>query len=521
MAKNVTPRADDYPQWYLDVIKAGDLADHSPVRGCMVIKPHGYGIWERIRDDLDARFKATGHVNAYFPLFIPQSFLAKEAAHIEGFAMECAVVTHSGLEPDGEGGIRPKGQLEEPLIVRPTSETVIGHTYAQWVQSYRDLPLLINQWANVVRWEMRTRLFLRTMEFLWQEGHTAHETAEEADAETRRMLQVYADFAEQSLAIPVLRGEKTATERFAGADRTFCIEAMMQDGKALQAGTSHDLGQNFSKAFDITFQTRTQTTDHAYTTSWGVSTRLIGGVIMTHSDDEGLVLPPAIAPVAAAIVPIYRKNGEREKVLAYAREILVRLCGEEAVQMAETGLGSGELLQVPLPGDGRRVVLDMRDALRPPEKFFHWEQRGTPVRMEVGPRDLESGKAMLVRRPTREKGPEDASGLDRAWLLAELERQQAELLERARAFRVANTHAVDSYDDLKARVDDGGFFLMHWDGTDETEAKISKETKATIRCIPWDDELETANGPVSTREAGTDPVSGAPSKGRVVFAKAY
>lgn len=521
MAQNIKARAEDYPQWYLDVIKAGDLADYSPVRGCMVIKPHGYAVWELLRDQLDARFKATGHVNAYFPLFIPKSFLAKEAKHVEGFAMECAVVTHSGLENDGDGDLRPKGQLEEPLIVRPTSETVIGHMYSQWIQSWRDLPLLINQWANVVRWEMRTRLFLRTMEFLWQEGHTAHETAEEGEEETRRMLEVYAEFAENVLALPVVKGEKSESERFAGADRTYCIEALMQDGKALQAGTSHNLGQNFSKAFDITFQTREQQREHVWTTSWGVSTRLIGGVIMTHSDDEGLILPPRIAPVVAAIVPIFRKDADKEAVLAYARRLLVQLAGEEAVVTVENSLASKEILAVPLPGDGRRVVLDLRDGMRPPDKFFHWEQRGTPVRIEVGPRDLQNEKAMVVRRPTREKGPEDAATLTRAWLDETLEGQQALLLERAREFRNQNTRSVDTYDELKAALDDGGFFLMHWDGTTETEDRLQAETKATIRCIPWADTIETANGPVNVREAGTDPISGAPSAGRVMVARAY
>ena len=521
MAKNITPRDQDYPQWYLDVIKAGELADHSPVRGCMVIKPHGFGVWELIRDDLDRRFKATGHVNAYFPLFIPKSFLAKEAAHVEGFAMECAVVTHSGLEQDGEGGLKPKGELEEPLIVRPTSETVIGHMYANWVQSWRDLPILINQWANVVRWEMRTRLFLRTMEFLWQEGHTAHESAEECEEETRRMLDVYAACAEDVLAMPVLKGEKTERERFAGADRTYCIEAMMQDGRALQAGTSHNLGQNFAKAFDINFQTRDQKQEHAWTTSWGVSTRLIVGVIMTHSDDDGLVLPPKIAPVTCAIVPIYRKDADKEQVLAYARRLLIQICGEEAVNTAESGIGQKEVLQVVLPDGSRRVVLDLRDGLRPPDKFFHWEQKGTPFRIEVGPRDLEGKKAMVVSRHPREKNVMEASALTSAWLHEGLVTMQQALLDRARTFRIEHTHAVDSYDDLKAGLEKGGFFLMHWDGTTATEERIQQETKATIRCIPFDDELQTAAGPVSTREQGTDPVSGAPSKGRVVFARAY
>ncbi len=517
MATNITTRAKDYAQWYLDVIAAGDLADHSPVRGCRVIKPHGFGIWELIRDQLDARFKATGHVNAYFPLFIPMSFLAKEAKHVEGFAMECAVVTHSGLESDGAGGLKPRGEIEEPLIVRPTSETIIGHTYAQWVQSWRDLPLLINQWANVVRGEMRTRLVLRTMEFLWQEGHTAHETPAEAEEETLRMLDVYSEFAENVLAIPVLKGEKSAAERFAGADRTYCIEAMMQDGKALQAGTSHNLGQNFSKAFDIKFQTRDQKTEHVFTTSWGVSTRLIGGVIMTHSDDEGLVLPPAIAPVSVAIVPIYRKDEEREAVLGYARQLQQQLAGEGA----GAKLVRGEIETVVQPGTGRRIVLDLRDGLRPPEKFFHWEQRGVPVRIEVGPRDLANGKAVVVTRVDRAKNIVDAAGLTAAWLDATLRSAQQALFDRALAMRTARTFVVNDYADFKARLEGGGFFLMHWDGTAATEARIKEETKATIRCIPAAESLATADGMVALREAGTDPVSGAPSAGRVVFARAY
>lgn len=521
MAKNIASRDSNYPQWYLDVIKAADLADHSPVRGCMVIKPHGYGIWERIQRELDERFKATGHVNAYFPLFIPKSFLAKEAAHVEGFAMECAVVTHSGLENDGAGGLRPKGALEEPLIVRPTSETVIGHMYANWIQSWRDLPVLINQWANVVRWEMRTRLFLRTMEFLWQEGHTAHETPEEAESETRRMLDVYAEFAESVLAMPVIRGEKSEKERFAGADRTYCIEAMMQDGKALQAGTSHNLGQNFSRAFDIKFQTRDQKVEYVWTTSWGVSTRLIGGVIMTHSDDEGLVLPPAVAPVSLVVVPIYRKDAERDAVLAYAKEILVRLCGVAAVIKAEEAPGNKELLQVVRADGQTRVVLDNRDGLRPPDKFFGWEQKGVPLRIEVGPRDMENRNAMAVFRPDRRKEVLPADGLTDTWLAAALHRMQEDLLARALAARRARTFAVDSYGEFRDRLEGGGLFLMHWDGTSETEARIQEETKATIRCIPFADTLGGADGDIDTRAPGTDPVSGKPSRGRVIFARSY
>jgi prolyl-tRNA synthetase len=525
MAKNVTPREKDYSEWYLDVIRAAELADYSPVRGCMVIKPQGYAIWERLQAELDRRFKETGHVNAYFPLFIPMSFLSKEAAHVEGFAMECAVVTHSGLEQDASGeGLKPKGALEEPLIVRPTSETVIGHMWSQWIQSYRDLPVLLNQWANVVRWEMRTRLFLRTMEFLWQEGHTAHETKEEAEVETRRMLDVYTEVAESVLAIPVIRGEKSESERFAGAERTFCIEALMQDGKALQAGTSHFLGQNFARAFDVTFQTREGQLEYVWTTSWGVSTRLIGAVIMAHSDDEGLILPPRLAPVVAAIVPIYRKDAEKDAVLAYARELLEQLCGADAVRRAEETLGSQEMLAVPLPGSGgnQRVVLDLRDGMRPPDKFFHWEQRGTPVRLEVGPRDLQKRGAMVVTRMDRSKEVASADALTTEWLREQMESQQQALLQRARDFLVASTVSVDSYEAFKARIDgEGGMVLMHWDGTAETEAKVKAETKATIRCVPLDDELPTRDGPVSTREAGTDPVSGQPSRGRVVFAKAY
>ncbi len=524
MAQNIKTRAADYAQWYLDVINAAGLADYSPVRGCMVIKPHGYAMWEQLQKELDHRFKATGHVNAYFPVFIPMSFLAKEAKHVEGFAMECAVVTHAGLEPDGEGGLRPKGKLEEPLIVRPTSETIIGHMYAQWVQSWRDLPILINQWANIVRWEMRTRLFLRTMEFLWQEGHTAHETWEEAEAETRRMLDVYSDVAQNVLAIPVIRGRKTPSERFAGADDTYCIEAMMQDGKALQAGTSHNLGQNFAKAFDIKFQTRDQQVAHVYTTSWGVTTRLIGAVIMTHSDDEGLVCPPAMAPVLLAIVPIYRKPEERDAVIAYARRLLAQIAGEEAVARAEAERGNQEILNVNLGGArvGQRVVLDLRDGLRPPDKFFWWEQRGVPIRFEAGPKDLAQESVMTVLRHTREKAPIKAVDISHTWFEATLARIQQALFDRAVAYRKDHTWICDSYAEFKDKIESQpGFYLMHWDGTAETEARIKEETKATIRCIPLADTLDTAGGEVNLRTPGTDPMSGKPSNGRVIFARAY
>jgi prolyl-tRNA synthetase len=520
MAQNVTTRAKDYAQWYLDVINAAGLADYAPVRGCMVIKPHGYAVWERIQQELDWRFKATGHVNAYFPLFIPLSFLAKEAKHIEGFAPEVAVVTHSGLEQDPDGGLRPRGKLEEPLVVRPTSETIIGHSYAQWIQSWRDLPVLVNQWANIVRWEMRTRLFLRTMEFLWQEGHTAHETAEEAEAETRRMLDVYAEVAEQVLALPVIKGRKTAVERFAGADETYCIEAMMQDGKALQAGTSHNLGQNFAKSFDIKFQTRDQQVAHVHTTSWGVSTRLVGAVIMAHSDDEGLILPPAVAPVVAAVVPIYRTPEEREATTAYARRILAQLCGGEG----RAGAAESELVYAPF-GDrhaGHRVVLDLRDGLRPPEKFFWWEQRGVPVRFEAGPKDLAAQTVMSVRRHDRSKAPVKAGDLGAPWLADALKQVQKALFDRAEAMRAAKTRACDDYAAFKKLIEDEpGFYLMHWDGTPETEARIKEETKATIRCIPFAGSIATAAGPVRIAEAGRDPCSGRPSTGRVVFARAY
>jgi prolyl-tRNA synthetase len=518
MAQNVTARSKDYNQWYLDVINAAGLADYSPVRGCMVIKPHGYAIWERIQQELDWRFKATGHVNAYFPLFIPLSFLAKEAKHVEGFAMECAVVTHSGLEKDPEGGgLRPKGKLEEPLVVRPTSETIIGHSYAQWIQSWRDLPVLINQWANIVRWEMRTRLFLRTMEFLWQEGHTAHETAEEAQAETLKMLDVYSEVAEKIMGIPVHKGRKTPAERFAGADETYCIEGLMQDGKALQCGTSHNLGQNFAKAFDIKFQTRDQQVAHVWTTSWGMTTRMIGAVIMVHSDDEGLVLPPKIAPIVAAIVPIYKTPEEREATTGFARRVLSQLAGGE-------GSAEGEIVYAAFGGErtGQRIALDLRDGLRPPEKFFWWEQRGVPIRFEIGPKDLANQSVMSVRRPDRAKAPVKAGDLGRHWLDEVLGTVQQTLFERAEKLRASKTFVCDDYGEFKKRIEsDPGFYLMHWDGTPETEALIKEETKATIRCIPAAESITTAAGPVKTREAGRDPCSGKPSSGRVIFARAY
>lgn len=494
MAETITPRATDYAQWYQDVVRAAKLAETSPVRGSMVLPPNGYELWENMQRALDGYFKATGHRNAYFPLFIPQSFLAREAEHVEGFAKECAVVTHYRLKE--EGGtlvVDPEARLEEPLVVRPTSETIIWDTYSRWIQSWRDLPVLINQWANVVRWEMRTRLFLRTAEFLWQEGHTAHATEAEAVAETRQMLDVYATFAEDWMAMPVIKGVKTPAERFPGAVDTYCIEALMQDGKALQAGTSHFLGQNFARAFECTFQNEQNEQEYVWATSWGVSTRLIGALIMTHGDDQGVVLPPKLAPTQVAIVPITRKNGDNEAVLDAAR------------QMRDA-----------LLADGVRVVLDERDQYRPGWKFAQYEVEGVPVRLAVGPRDVENGTAELARRDTGEKEAvsqrEIAAAVRRA-----LHAVHDGLYERALAFRHDHTHAVDSYDEFKARIEDGGLFLMHWDGTAETEARVKEETKATIRCVPFPDQFPG----VDTEAAGTDPVSGRPAERRVVYARAY
>ena len=498
MAKNITPREKDYPQWYLDVIQAAGLADYAPVRGCMVIKPHGYALWEGIQRVLDGMFKETGHVNAYFPLFIPQSFLAKEAQHVEGFAMECAVVTHSGLEKGEGGGLVPKGKLEEPLIVRPTSETVIGAMYAKWVQSWRDLPILINQWANVVRWEMRTRLFLRTMEFLWQEGHTAHETEAEAHQETLRILEIYRTFSEEWLAIPVITGLKSESEKFAGAERTYTIEGMMQDRKALQMGTSHDLGQNFAKAFEIRFQGRDKSLQYAWTTSWGVSTRLIGALIMAHSDDEGLVLPPRMAPIQLALVPIWKGDGEKAQVLEAA---------EKAAAAARTVLGE------------RKVALDDREELKPGPKFFEWEQKGVPFRLEIGPRDVADGAGVLVSRLDRSKEKVPFHRIGEV-LPVKLQAFQEALLERARTFRDAHTHQVDDYQELKERIrEEGGFYLVHWDGTAETEARFKEEMKATIRCIPG----TVRNGEFQRThtEPGKCILTGRPSPGRVILAQAY
>ena len=494
MAETITTRATDYAQWYQDVIRAARLAETSPVRGSMVLPPNGYELWENMQRALDAMFKATGHRNAYFPLFIPQSFLAREAEHVEGFAKECAVVTHYRLKE--EGGtlvVDPDAKLDEPLVVRPTSETIIWDTYSRWIQSWRDLPLKLNQWANVVRWEMRTRLFLRTAEFLWQEGHTAHATEQEAVEETRQMLDVYATFAEEWMAMPVIKGVKTPAERFPGAVDTYCIEALMQDGKALQAGTSHFLGQNFARAFECTFQNEANEQEYVWATSWGVSTRLIGALIMTHGDDQGVVLPPKLAPTQVAIVPITRKNGDNEAVLDAARA-----------------------MRQSLEAAGVRVVLDDRDQYRPGWKFAQYEAEGVPVRLAVGPRDVENGTAELARRDTGEKQPVPQRGIADA-VRAALHEVQQGLYDRAAALRRDHTHVVDDYSEFKARVEDGGFFLMHWDGSAETEARVKEETKATIRCVPFPDQFPG----VDTEEAGTDPVSGRPSARRVVYARAY
>ena len=479
MAKNITPRKENYSQWYLDVIAAGKLADYAPVKGCMVIRPSGFAIWETIQARLDRMFKETGHVNAYFPLLIPKHFMEKEAEHVEGFSPECAVVTHGGGK-----------ELEEPLMIRPTSETVIGHMYSQWIQSYRDLPVLINQWCNVFRWEMRTRLFLRTSEFLWQEGHTAHETQEEAQEETMRMLEIYRRFQEEDLAIPVIPGLKTESEKFPGAIATYCIEAMMQDGKALQAGTSHNLGQNFAKAFDITFLDRNNEQSHAWTTSWGVTTRMIGALIMTHGDDDGLILPPRIAPVQVVIIPIFTNDQEKSETKAFAEAISERLRSRL---------------------DSLKVVIDQRDDLRPAEKFFHWLQQGIPVRIEVGPRDVAKQSGMVARRDMREKNPVQLEEIT-PHVCELLEKIQENLYQRALEFRKQNTRRANNYDEFREILkEEGGFVMAHWNGTSEVEAQIKTDTKATIRCIPLDPDPSP----------GKCMVTGEASEREVVFAVAY
>jgi prolyl-tRNA synthetase len=519
MAKNIKTRADDYNQWYLDVIKAAQLADYSPVKGCMVIRPEGYAMWEAIQRDLDRRFKETGHVNAYFPLLIPQSFLAKEAQHVEGFALECAVVTHSKLQkdPSGSGKLVPAGELEEPLVIRPTSETIIGHMYHEWLQSYRDLPILINQWCNVMRWEMRTRLFLRTAEFLWQEGHTAHETEQEAKDETMRMLEVYAAFAEEFLAIPVVKGAKTDAEKFPGAVTTYCIEALMQDGKALQAGTSHFLGQNFAKAFDIKFLGRDQKLAHCWTTSWGLSTRMIGATIMAHSDDEGLVLPPKVAPFVVAIVPIFKSPEEQAKVAAFIDKLLIQLVGE-----TELAAGKARQTDPAMPryffdkagGGHQAIIVDWRDN-RPGDKQFHWEQRGIPFRIEVGPRDVDAGAMVVKKRLDRSKETVQLATVTADWLRTALDKVQQEMLARARAFRDASIHTAATYDELKKIVTEkGGFVRCHFNPSREIEARIKEECKATVLCIPFE-----YNGAKAT--PGKDIYTGEETTTQVVFAQAY
>ena len=489
--KELTSKDANYAQWYQDlVIKAG-LAENSAVRGCMVIKPYGYAIWERMQRILDDKFKETGHENAYFPLLIPKSFLSREADHVEGFAKECAVVTHYRLKnaPDGSGVVvDPAARLEEELIIRPTSETIIWNTYKNWIQSYRDLPILVNQWANVMRWEMRTRLFLRTAEFLWQEGHTAHATREEAEEEAIKMQGVYADFAENYMAVPVIRGVKTASERFAGAVETYTIEAMMQDGKALQAGTSHFLGQNFGRAFDVTFIDRNGKTDYAWASSWGVSTRLVGALIMAHSDNNGLVLPPHLAPVQVVIIPIYRSAEQ----LAAISEKVDRI----AARLRELGV---------------RVKFDSDDTKKPGWKFAEYELKGVPVRLAMGGRDLENDTVEIMRRDTLEKETRPCAGLEE-YVRDLLEEIQSGIFRKALDHRARRTVRVDTYDEFKERIEEGLFIMAHWDGTPETEARVKDETKATIRCIP----LDTADA-----EPGRCMVTGRPSARRVLFARAY
>lgn len=490
MSKGITSRSADYSAWYNELVTKADLAEHSDVRGCMVIKPYGYSIWEKMQQVLDQMFKDTGHSNAYFPLFIPKSFFSKEASHVDGFAKECAVVTHYRLMDDGHGNIvvDPDAKLEEELIVRPTSETIIWNTYRGWIQSYRDLPILVNQWANVVRWEMRTRLFLRTSEFLWQEGHTAHASSEEAIAETRQMLEVYANFAENWMAVPVIKGVKSPNERFAGALDTYCIEALMQDGKALQAGTSHFLGQNFAKAFDVKFTGKDGKQDFVWATSWGVSTRLIGALIMAHSDDEGLVLPPKLAPIQVVIVPIYNSEEAFETITNKVNELMPKLRAK-----------------------GISVKYDNRDSQRPGFKFAEWEMKGVPVRIAIGPRDLENGTVEVARRDTKEK---------KVYQLENIENQIEELLndiqtaiyKKAFDFREDNITNADTFEEFVSILDGkAGFVAAHWDGTPETEEKIKEMTKATIRCIPLNNKLED----------GKCILTGNPSTQRVLFARAY
>ena len=488
--KELTKRADNYSQWYNDLVVKADLAEQSAVRGCMVIKPYGYAIWEKMQRVLDDMFKATGHVNAYFPLLIPKSFLSREAEHVEGFAKECAVVTHHRLmnDPEGKGVVvDPAARLEEELIIRPTSETIIWNTYRNWISSYRDLPILCNQWANVMRWEMRTRMFLRTAEFLWQEGHTAHATREEAEAEAVKMLGVYADFAEKYMAVPVVKGVKSANERFAGALETYTIEAMMQDGKALQSGTSHFLGQNFAKAFDVKFVNKNNELEYVWATSWGVSTRLMGALIMTHSDDNGLVLPPKLAPIQVVIVPIYKGDDQ------------LSLINQRVAPIVEN-----------LKSMGISVKYDNADNKRPGFKFADYELKGVPVRLVLGARDLANGTVEVMRRDTLEKFTVPIDGIEE-YVKNLLDNIQDNIFQKALKHREDLTYTVDTYDEFKEQIEKGGFILAHWDGTPETEERIKEETKATIRCIPLDGD----------KTPGKCMVTGKPSAQRVVFARNY
>lgn len=488
--KGLTKRSENYSQWYNELVVKADLAEQSAVRGCMVIKPYGYAIWEKMQRQMDDMFKATGHVNAYFPLLIPKSFLSREASHVEGFAKECAVVTHYRLKnnPDGCGVVvDPAARLEEELIIRPTSETIIWNTYKNWIKSYRDLPILVNQWANVFRWEMRTRMFLRTAEFLWQEGHTAHATSEEAQAEAIKMLGVYADFAEKYMAVPVIKGVKTANERFAGAVETYTIEAMMQDGKALQSGTSHFLGQNFAKAFDVKFINKQNQLEYVWATSWGSSTRLMGALIMTHSDDNGLVLPPLLAPIQVVIIPVYKSLEQLDEINKHAERIVESLRAR-----------------------GISVKYDNADNKRPGFKFADYEVRGVPVRLVLGLRDIEQGAIEVMRRDTLEKSVLPLSGIDEV-VAKLLDQIQQNIYEKARNFRDSRITTADIYDDFKEKIEQGGFVLAHWDGTTDTELKIKEETKATIRCIPLDGD----------KTPGTCIYTGKPSAQRVIFARNY
>lgn len=488
--KGLTKRSENYSQWYNELVIKADLAEQSAVRGCMVIKPYGYAIWEKMQRQMDDMFKATGHVNAYFPLLIPKSFLSREASHVEGFAKECAVVTHYRLKnnPDGDGVVvDPEARLEEELIIRPTSETIIWNTYKNWIKSYRDLPILVNQWANVFRWEMRTRMFLRTAEFLWQEGHTAHATSEEAQAEAIKMLGVYADFAEKYMAVPVIKGVKTANERFAGAVETYTIEAMMQDGKALQSGTSHFLGQNFAKAFDVKFINKQNQLEYVWATSWGSSTRLMGAMIMTHGDDNGLVLPPFLAPIQVVIIPVYRSLEQLDEINKHVDRIVERLRAR-----------------------GISVKYDNADNKRPGFKFADYEVKGVPVRLVLGLRDIEQGTVEVMRRDTLEKSALPLSGIDEA-VAKLLDEIQQNIYDKARNFRDSRITTAENYDDFREKIEQGGFVLAHWDGTTETELKVKEETKATIRCIPFDGD----------KTPGTCIFTGKPSAQRVIFARNY